>query len=121
MFFRGKSKDKAFRKLATKVNIEALVVVAKADFLGRTTEESLAGVYHAEEWVLERARSLKVVNRPLSNLVQGRDLIALGLEPSPAFKNILEKVYDLQLEGKISEKEEALEYIKEKYLKDSYE
>jgi len=120
-FYRGKSGDRAFRKLATKVNIEELVVVAKADFLGRTTKESLLGVYHAGEWMLERAKFLKVESKPLSVLVQGRDLIALGLKPSPAFKKILEELYDFQLEGKISKKEEALEYIKENYLKDIYE
>ena len=117
-FYRGKAKDKAFRKLATKVNIEELVVVAKADFLGRTTEESLAGVYHAGEWMLERAKRLKVEKRPLSGLLQGRDLIALGLKPSPVFKEILEELYDLQLEGKIEMKEEALAYLEKKYLKD---
>jgi tRNA nucleotidyltransferase (CCA-adding enzyme) len=120
-FYRGKSKDKAFRKLATKVNIEELVVVAKADFLGRTTEESLLGIYHAGEWMLERAKRLKVENKPLPHLLQGRDLIALGLNPSPEFKKILEKLYDLQLNGKISKKEDALEYIKRNYLKGCYE
>ena len=115
-FYRGKSGDKAFRKLATKVNIEELVVVAKADFLGRTTKESLTGIYVAGEWMLERAKELNVINKPLKNLLQGRDLIALGLEPSSQFKEILQTIYNLQLEGFLSEKEEALEYIKVNYL-----
>jgi len=115
-FYIGKSGDKAFRKLATKVNIEELVIVARADFLGRTTKESLAGIYSAGDWMLERAKNLKVNNRPLENLLQGRDLIALGLEPSSWFKEILDVVYNLQLEGFISEKEEALEYIQINYL-----
>ena len=115
-FYRGNSKDKAFRRLATKVNIEELVVVAEADFLGRTTQESLAGVYRAGEWMLERAKNLKVDSRPLINLLQGRDLIALGLEPSSQFKEILECVYNLQLDGLLSEKEEALEYIRVNYM-----
>ncbi len=115
-FYRDKSGDKAFRKLATKVNIEELVVVAKADFLGRTTKESLAGIYFAGEWMLERAKNLKVAKEPLDCLLQGRDLISLGLNPSPQFKEILETIYNLQLEGNISKKEEALEYIKVNYL-----
>jgi len=115
-FYTGKSKDKAFRKLATKVNIEELVVVAKADFLGRTTKDSLAGVYLAGEWMLEHAKNLKVDTKPLANLLQGRDLIALGLKPSLRFKEMLDTIYNLQLEGFISEKEEALEYIKVNYL-----
>ena len=115
-FYAGKSKDKAFRKLATKVNIEELVVVAEADFLGRTTEASLEGIYHAGEWMLERAKNLKVDSQPLVNLLQGRDLIALGLEPSAEFKEMLDAIYNLQLEGFISEKEEALEYIRANYM-----
>lgn len=115
-FYIDKSRDKAFRKLATKVNIEELVIVARADFLGRTTKESLSGIYSAGDWMIERAKNLKVNNRPLENLLQGRDLIALGLEPSSQFKEILDIVYNLQLEGFISKKEEALEYIQINYL-----
>jgi len=120
-FYRGKAKAKAFRKLATKVNIEELVVVAKADFLGRTTKESLEGEYLAGDWMLAKAKDLKVSEKPLKALVQGRDLIILGLEPSPKFQDILKSVYILQLEGDISKKEEALEYIKTNYLECSNE
>jgi tRNA nucleotidyltransferase/poly(A) polymerase len=40
--------------------------------------------------------------------VSGDDLIAAGLEPGPIFRQILEAVYDAQLEGRVSAKEEAL-------------
>ncbi|WP_415406077.1 CCA tRNA nucleotidyltransferase [Sulfurovum sp. CS9] len=114
-FYAAKSKNRAIRKLATKVNIEELVIVAKAGFLGRTTQESLRGNYKAGEWLLEKAKALKVQNKPLDNLLQGRDLIDLGLEPSPEFKFILDEVYELQMEGDICTKEEALDYVK-KYI-----
>jgi len=115
-FYAAKSKASAIRRLATKVNIEELVVVAKADFLGRTTEESLAGVYHAGEWLLEKSKALRVSTKPLDNLLQGRDLIALGLEPSARFKEILDEVYVMQLEGRIKNKDEALLYVKRTLL-----
>jgi tRNA nucleotidyltransferase (CCA-adding enzyme) len=111
-FYADKSKDKAVRRLATKVNIEELVVVAKADFLGRTTEEALTRDYKAGAWLLNKASKLKVKTKPLEHLVQGRDLIDLGLEPSPKFKMILDEVYELQLDGMISDRLEALAYIK---------
>ena len=111
-FYKNGAKSKAIRRLATKVNIEELVIVAKADFLGRTTEEALRGDYKAGEWLLEKAKGLKVQNKALDNLLQGRDLIALGLEPSPEFKMILDEVYELQIEGDLSTKEEALIYVK---------
>lgn len=115
-FYAAKSKAPAIRRLATKVNIEELVIVAKADFLGRTTEEALVGVYHAGTWLLEQSKHFEVLNKPLDNLLQGRDLIALGLEPSPRFKIILDEVYTLQMDGEITTKEEAIVYVKEKFL-----
>ena len=113
-FYAGKSKAPAIRRLATKVDIQELVLVAKADFLGRTTQESLAGIYHAGIWLLKRAKELKVDEKPLTNFLQGRDLIALGLEPSAKFKEILDEVYEQIIEGKIGTKNEALEYVQKK-------
>jgi tRNA nucleotidyltransferase (CCA-adding enzyme) len=114
-FYAGNAKAPAIRRLATKVNIEELVIVSKADFLGRTTKEALTGVYEAGEWLLEKSKKLKVQNKPLDNLLQGRDLIALGMTPSARFKTILDEVYSLQIEGEITTTKEALEFVKEKY------
>ena len=41
--------------------------------------------------------------------VAGEDLIALGLDPGPRFKAILDAVYDAQLEGRVASKPEAIE------------
>lgn len=41
-------------------------------------------------------------------LVNGDDLIAQGLKPGKLFKTILDQVYDLQLEGKVCSKENAM-------------
>lgn len=45
----------------------------------------------------------------VERLVTGYDLIAMGMEPGPKFKVILQELYDLQLEGKLLNKEHALE------------
>ena len=111
-FYTANSKAGAIRRLATKVNIEDLVLVSKADFLGRTTKEALVGEYKAGEWLLQKASELNVINKPLEALIQGRDLIALGFTPSPQFKTILEQVYTLQLEGTLTNRTDALEYLK---------
>jgi len=111
-FYSAKSKAGAIRRLSTKVNIQELVLVAKADFLGRDTIEAKNGVYKAGEWLLERSKELSVDTKPPKPLLQGRDLISLGLEPSPKFKKILDSVYDKQLAGDITTKAEALEYAK---------
>jgi len=112
IYYRGRAKNSTIRRLSTKVNIEELVTVARADFLGRTTEESLSGIYKAGDWLLKKAEELDVYNEPPLSLIQGRDLIGLGLKPSVEFKKILNKVYALQLEGKVSTVEEAIAYAK---------
>jgi poly(A) polymerase len=45
-------------------------------------------------------------------LVSGRDLIELGLEPGPCFKEILEAIQTEQLEGRILDREPALAYLR---------
>jgi poly(A) polymerase len=45
-------------------------------------------------------------------LIRGQDLIALGYEPGPAFKPILEAVQSRQLEGTLSTREEAIAWVK---------
>jgi poly(A) polymerase len=50
-----------------------------------------------------------------ARLVTGDDLKALGLKPGPRFKEILQTVEDLQLEGKLCNREEALTYIQRNF------
>ena len=115
-FYYAKSKSSAIRRLATKVNIEELVMVARADFLGRTTEESLSGVYEAGDWLLNKSKALKVERKPLKCLLQGRDLIALGLKPSVKFKKILDFIYMKQLDGKVINKKDAINLVNKFYI-----
>ena len=41
-------------------------------------------------------------------LITGRELIAAGYAPGPAFKEVLRAVEDAQLEGSITTQEEAM-------------
>lgn len=45
-------------------------------------------------------------------LVTGRDLIALGQQPGPRFKELLEAVETEQLEGRLTDRDSALEWVK---------
>ena len=42
----------------------------------------------------------------------GRDLIALGQAPGPRFKELLEAVETEQLEGRLTDRQSALEWVK---------
>jgi len=44
-----------------------------------------------------------------SPLLSGDDLIALGIKPGPQFRQILDGVYDAQLENKIASRDQAIE------------
>jgi len=112
-FYKQGAKSAVILRLAKSVNIEQLVLLAKADFLGRATPEAKAGSFEAGVWLLERAAALHVKNEPLPPLIQGRDLLKMGLPPSKAFKAILERAYEAQIEGLFESHDEALLWLKE--------
>lgn len=110
-FYKQGAKSAAIRRLANQVNIEEIILLAKADFLGRTTQEALHGDFKAGEWLHVKAKELDVINTPMEPLLQGRDLMSAGLTPSKAFKNILEKAYEAQMDGEITTHAEAVEWL----------
>lgn len=46
------------------------------------------------------------------NLLRGRDLESLGIQPGPKYRKILAKIRDAQLDGHVSDKTEALNYAR---------
>lgn len=54
---------------------------------------------------------LGIEEKPVEPILKGRDLIEMGLEPSPEFGKILEEVYDRQLRGEITTIESAKEFV----------
>jgi poly(A) polymerase len=48
-------------------------------------------------------------------LVNGADLIEMGLEPGPLFGEILKRAQDLQLEGELADRKQALKWVKLEY------
>jgi len=103
--------DGAFRRLARKVEPDLLYRVAKADSLGRNPDwlppEKRFGS-DAQEWFIEKVRELQIETRPPDPLLMGRHLIELGMEPGPQFKRILDSVYELQLDGKVTTIDQAV-------------
>ena len=70
-----------------------------------------------DNWRLmrEKMQSLSAEELRPARLLTGRDLIAAGFQPGPAFSGALEAVETAQLEGHINSKQEALE-VAEKHL-----
>ena len=48
--------------------------------------------------------------------INGHDLMALGVSEGPIMKEILNAIYELQLELKFKSKEDAILYVKEKLI-----
>ncbi|MCB9696688.1 MAG: CCA tRNA nucleotidyltransferase [Alphaproteobacteria bacterium] len=61
--------------------------------------------------VLARAAALGVLHGPPAAFVLGRDLVKLGVRPGPDMGRWLDRVYEQQLDGAVSSKEEALAWI----------
>jgi poly(A) polymerase len=73
-----------------------------------------AGV-HADlvAWIEARLQPLLGTVVAPAPLLNGDDLTAMGYQPGPMFKRVLEAVYDEQLEGRVVTKEEGMEIAKE--------
>jgi poly(A) polymerase len=78
---------------------------------GAAAGEDLKGYSYAlrkrEEWTDD-----DIAPKPL---ITGEDLIAGGLMPGPLFKEILTRVEDEQLEGRITDRTQALDFVRRHY------
>jgi len=98
---REQATARAYRRLARRlweasVSMAQLELVARADHLGRTTPEALAGTFPEGDEFLRRAEELRVEQEAPADVVLGRHLIARGLEPGPGFGPLLARCREVQ-------------------------
>ena len=125
--WRDKSSDGAIRRLAAKVvRIDRLIRVAAADAMGIGSDRVNEGSSGAEDldqalkdpnleplkWLAEQAERLRVADSAPKPIVQGRNLIALGMKPGVGFGRILKAAYEAQLDGKFADLEGGLAYVR---------
>ena len=60
------------------------------------------------EWFASRAHELGIEHAPPEPLLKGRHLLSLGLAPGPDVGKILKAIYEKQLDGDVTNLEEAL-------------
>ena len=109
--WKDKSSDGAIRRLAAKVvRIDRLIRVAAADDAGRPPFPSEP---EPLRWLAEQAERLRVADSAPRPIVQGRDLIALGMKPGVEFGRILKAAYEAQLDGEFSDLKGGIEYVEE--------
>lgn len=112
-FIRNNASPAAYRRLArrlapAKVSLTLLEKVARADALGRTTDDALAGRFPAGDAFLEVARSTSVESGAIPDVVLGRHLVAAGYSPGPEFGVLISRCRKIQDETGWSDPQKIL-------------
>ena len=90
------------KRLFAEPGFEELAELWRADCLAS------GGTAEAYEDLMARYRALGAEEVRPQPLVTGNDLIDMGLAPGPVFREILDEVYDAQLEGRAATRDDAL-------------
>ena len=109
--WKVKAGDSAIRRLARKVvRIDRLVRVDFADRNGRN-ESDIEDDSPQGKWISERAAELEIKDSAPKPIVMGRHLLALGLKPSKKLGQILDALYEAQLDGEFSDLRGGIERL----------
>ena len=98
-------KESTLRRLMSEPLFDDLAELHRIDALASAGDLSDYG------FVMERRRAFLEEKPPVQPLVTGHDLIARGLAPGPAFAEILDELYDAQIEGKFPDRDAALAFL----------
>ena len=101
LFTKNAVGRKGYRRLARKlddagVSMQLLTRLARADHLGRTTEDAIARIFPAGDAFMALAAELCIEERGPVDIVSGRHLLARKLDPGPRFGQILERCREIQ-------------------------
>jgi tRNA nucleotidyltransferase (CCA-adding enzyme) len=107
-YAREHTSDGDFRRLARGVEIDLLYRLAKACALAASPALSAAPeAAPAADWFIERAGALGVEHGPPAPLLLGRHVLAMGMAPGPQVGDLLRRVYELQLDGRVTTIDQA--------------
>ncbi len=111
--FRESATKKAISRLYLEFKDEIIlpILLDTSDMYGRRNivPEDIA---ESGKWFLKKLDEYEINRETVKPFLMGRDLIKMGLKEGPQIGKILKMVYDLQLEGKIKSKEEAILHAK---------
>jgi len=117
--YRDGAGDSAIRRLAARVKrLDRLTRVAHADKNGRPPIQPDG--FPEGEWLLQKAAKLAVADNAPKPILLGRHLIELGIRPGRHFGKILDQCYEAQLEGKITDETNGIEFL-QKIIQEEYE
>jgi len=102
-------RESTLKRFLSKENFPEHLELHRLDCLG--SHEDLSNYNFCHEKMMEFSQE----TIPPEPLVSGHDLIAMGLTPGPIFSEILEALEDKQLEGQLTSRDEALEWVRRKW------
>jgi len=100
------------RRLALRVRIPELVLLAKADFLGKAPGKEERTSFEAGEWLLTEAERMEVRDEAPRPLLMGRHLLAMGMLPGPRMGEFLSLAFEKQLNGDLQTEDDAISWAK---------
>jgi poly(A) polymerase len=105
-------RESTLQRFIRQPDFESMLALHKA--IATSTDGNLA--YY--EFCFSRYQAMKQSDQSGgAKLLDGKDLIQLGLSPGPGFSEILRKVEDLAMEGELTSKEQALEYVVKHFVR----
>jgi tRNA nucleotidyltransferase (CCA-adding enzyme) len=111
LYWENRSKS-AVLQLANDIGrIDRLIRLLHADLTGRTGCVRKS-VYEAEEWMVATAKRLGVFENKPMPIIQGRDLIECGLQPSENFSKILGRCFTAQLNCEFADRPSGIAYLR---------
>ncbi len=99
-------RESTLRKFLSKPNFSDHLELHRVDCLSSHRD------LEAYRFCRQKLEEYKHKSLEILPLINGQDLIDLGYHPGPIFKEILQTIEDLQLEGDIQTREQALEQVK---------
>ncbi len=105
----SRMKDSTLKKFLRMPKFDEHLALHRAD--------SLASHRHLTtyEFIQQKRAEIPPENMRPAPLVTGDDLIAAGHVPGPQFREILDAVEDAQLEGRLSSRDVALEFVRREF------
>jgi poly(A) polymerase len=109
MMMAPRMRRATLKRMLAEEGFEELLELSLLDTLASS---SALGFYHFCRDAMTSMGEAEI--RP-PRLINGDDLIAMGLAPGPSFKQILHEVDDHHLDGTLKTRDEALHYLQEHY------
>ncbi|MBI5359572.1 MAG: CCA tRNA nucleotidyltransferase [Planctomycetes bacterium] len=109
-----KMRQSTLKRLLREEYFEELAQLCRAD------KKAMGAGMEELDYCEQKKREFHEAELKPKPFLRGQDLLEMGLEPGPAFTDLLRAAEDAQLEGALKSKEEAIEFVR-KMLNDKNE